>query len=53
MEEIASGKTNADGRISDLLGDGVALEPGIYKMVFQTGEYYKAQTLKHFTLKSL
>lgn len=46
--EIASGKTNADGRISDLLGDGVALEPGVYKMVFQTGEYYKALNTKTF-----
>ena len=46
--EIASGKTNADGRISDLLGDGVALEPGVYKMVFQTGEYYKALDTKTF-----
>ena len=46
--EIASGKTNADGRISDLLGDGVALEPGVYKMVFQTGEYYTALDTKTF-----
>ena len=46
--EIASGNTNADGRISNLLGDDDALEPGVYKMVFQTGEYYKGLETKTF-----
>ena len=40
--EIVSGITDSDGRISDLLDPSTLLEPGIYRMVFQTGEYFKA-----------
>ena len=36
------------GNFLDLLGDGEALEPGVYKMVFQTGEYYKGLNTKTF-----
>jgi len=33
---IASAKTDADGRVADLARD---LEPGVYRIVFETGEY--------------
>jgi len=33
---IATGKTDADGRIADLARD---LEPGVYRIVFETREY--------------
>ena len=46
--EIASGITNADGRVSDLLADGAVLEPGIYKIVFDTGGYYASLNTKTF-----
>lgn len=45
---IASGITNNDGRISDLLPPARALSPGYYKMVFQCSKYFKAQQLKAF-----
>ena len=40
-KKLASGLTNKDGRISDLLKEGKTLEPGIYKMVFDTAGYFK------------
>ena len=45
---IAQGITNADGRISDLLPAGKILSPGNYKILFNTGEYYKIQKVETF-----
>jgi hydroxyisourate hydrolase len=45
---IAQGITNGDGRVSDLLPAGRTLSPGIYKMVFETGNYYHDQKIKTF-----
>ena len=39
-KEIARGKTNNDGRISDLLNKEKVLETGIYKMRFETKDYF-------------
>ena len=47
-QTIAQGVTNTDGRVSDLLPSGRILSPGIYKMVFETGNYYSAQKIKTF-----
>ena len=47
-EEIASGMTNLDGRVSDLLADGETIEPGIYRMVFDTGSYFTKNGVKGF-----
>jgi len=47
-QTIAQGITNADGRVSDLLPAGKILMPGIYKIVFETGNYYSEQKLKTF-----
>jgi 5-hydroxyisourate hydrolase len=33
---VGSGKTDADGRIAQL---GQGLDPGVYRVVFETGEY--------------
>lgn len=38
--ELASGTTNADGRIADLLAPG-SLEAGTYRMTFATGPYFE------------
>ena len=46
--EVAKGVTNDDGRISDLLEEGISLERGIYKMHFRTEEYYKEKKTKSF-----
>ena len=39
-QEIAHGKTNADGRIPDLLPKEKQVELGVYKMKFFTQEYF-------------
>lgn len=39
--ELASGTTDDDGRVADLLAPG-SLEPGTYRMVFATGPYLEA-----------
>ena len=39
-QEIARGKTNADGRIPDLLPKEKQVELGVYKMKFYTQEYF-------------
>jgi 5-hydroxyisourate hydrolase len=38
--EISRGITNSDGRIKDLLSIGDALQLGIYKMRFETKDYF-------------
>lgn len=45
---IASGFTNSDGRIGDLLPTDKLLSPGIYRMFFETGEYYERLNIKTF-----
>lgn len=40
-EKIGGGTTNADGRISTLLTERELLEPGVYRMTFDTFAYYK------------
>lgn len=42
---IAGDRTDSDGRCRHLLPDGAPLEPGLYRMHFDTGAYYKAQRL--------
>ena len=45
---IAQGITNNDGRIADLLPPDKKLQLGIYKLVFETGIYYSAKSIKTF-----
>ena len=47
-QTIAQGVTNVDGRIADLLPPGRNVLPGNYKMVFETGNYFKANNIKGF-----
>ncbi|HPH84486.1 MAG TPA: 2-oxo-4-hydroxy-4-carboxy-5-ureidoimidazoline decarboxylase [Ferruginibacter sp.] len=47
-QTIAQGVTNADGRIPDLLPLSRNLQPGNYKMVFETAAYFEAMSLKGF-----
>ena len=46
--ELGSGITDTDGRISDLLDPQAVLDPGIYRMVFLTGNYFSAHNTKGF-----
>ena len=45
--ELASGVTDSDGRITDLLRPG-SLTPGIYQMRFDTGAYHSALEVAGF-----
>ena len=46
--EIGRSTTNSDGRVTDLLDKNVTLQAGIYKLKFETGEYYKLQSINTF-----
>jgi 5-hydroxyisourate hydrolase len=46
--EMARGITNADGRIPDLLPNNKLLQHGIYKMRFETKDYFDKQQVKTF-----
>jgi 5-hydroxyisourate hydrolase len=41
-QEMASGRTDADGRLRDLLPKGAGVERGVYKLRFATKEYFAA-----------
>lgn len=45
---LGQGITNADGRVADLLSKDVLLEPGEYRMVFETAPYFEAQNIATF-----
>ncbi len=47
-KELARSVTNSDGRIPDLLGDNVVPEKGIYKMRFETKDYFDKEQVKTF-----
>jgi 5-hydroxyisourate hydrolase len=46
--ELARGKTNSDGRISDLLSKERILETGIYKLRFETKDYFDREGIPGF-----
>lgn len=45
---LGKGTTNADGRVSDLLGDEVVLSAGVYRLIFDTGTYFAKQNEASF-----
>jgi len=47
-KEMARGITNADGRIPDLLKKEVLLQSGIYKMRFETKDYFDKDRIVTF-----
>lgn len=45
---LGQGRTDADGRLRDLLPSDSALETGQYRIVFDTGSYFHAQSVRGF-----
>jgi 5-hydroxyisourate hydrolase len=45
---MAKGVTNQDGRVTDLLPADRLLEPGDYKLNFDTSSYFEQQAVKSF-----
>ncbi|HEX8906244.1 MAG TPA: hydroxyisourate hydrolase [Longimicrobiaceae bacterium] len=48
MQTVARGITNSDGRVTDLLPADQALEPGTYRLSFDTGAYFDATAVEGF-----
>ncbi len=47
-ETISSGITNDDGRIPDFLPKNRIVEPGMYRMLFETNDYFENQGVVGF-----
>ena len=47
-KEVTIGTTNADGRIPKLVNDDIVLEEGIYKLKFETKEYFEKLAIMSF-----
>ncbi len=45
---LGRGSTDADGRLRDLLPPEQALEAGSYRLTFDTGAYFRAQSVAGF-----
>jgi len=46
--EITAAHTNQDGRIPNLLKNDAILQPGVYKLKFETKEYFDKQGIPAF-----
>jgi len=46
--EVARGTTDSDGRINTLISGSNAPAPGIYRLVFQTGAYFRSAGIDGF-----
>jgi len=47
-KHITDGKTDAGGRIKSLYPSDSDMTPGIYRVTFQTGDYFKSQKMDTF-----
>jgi 5-hydroxyisourate hydrolase len=47
-EIIGQGATDDDGRLRNLLAPGSSLEPGNYRLTFDTGAYFALQGIEGF-----
>ena len=45
---VGSGETDADGRLRTLMPEGMALTPGMYRLVFDTRRYLEGQSGRAF-----
>ena len=46
--EISRGKTNTDGRMNELIKPGITVQEGIYKMRFETKDFFDKSQMKTF-----
>lgn len=45
---IGRGATDADGRLGGLMPDDAALAPGLYRLIFNTRDYFDAHGIRGF-----
>lgn len=46
--QLAQGKTDNDGRIKSLYPADQDMQPGVYRVTFKTGDYFKREALSSF-----
>lgn len=46
--ELATGRTDADGRVANLLPAGTTLPAGVYRLTFDTSSYQSSQNTEGF-----
>lgn len=46
--ELAHGTTDSDGRVSNFLSSDVRLQPGTYRLTFETAAYFHQQQVPTF-----
>lgn len=46
--DVASGQTDADGRLRTLVPDGTSPEPGTYRLQFDVGAYFATAGIEAF-----
>jgi 5-hydroxyisourate hydrolase len=44
--QVGSARTGADGRCTQLVGEGEKLAPGVYRLMFDTETYHAAQGIR-------
>nr|EKU4735238.1 hydroxyisourate hydrolase [Kluyvera ascorbata] len=47
-DTLAQGKTDSDGRIKSLYPEHQDMLPGVYRVTFKTGNYFKTEKLSSF-----
>lgn len=47
-QALGTGVTDRDGRVRDLLPDDFDLQPGVYRLTFDTGAYFEKKSLSSF-----
>jgi 5-hydroxyisourate hydrolase len=47
-QALGKGTTDRDGRVRDLLPDDFPLQPGVYRLTFDTARYFESQSLTSF-----
>lgn len=47
-DKLAQGKTDNDGRIKSLYPQDQDMQPGVYRVTFKTGDYFKRENLSSF-----
>lgn len=47
-DQLAQAKTDNDGRIKSLYPQDQDMQPGVYRVTFKTGEYFKRENLSSF-----
>ena len=45
---IGAGETDADGRLRTLMTDAALFQPGVYRLIFDTGRYFRSQSAPAF-----